>query len=278
MPLGLEYASGFPDRIARLLIGPSGGTGREFKSPLMGKFKVSLTNGSKPNKAEFKVYNLGYDTVNFLERSGNTVQFFVGEGSSGRLFKGDISSRGILTTVDPPNRITTIKCADGRRIWRSTRFVKSYSPGITRSAVLQDLIAASGLPLGYLSPKLKELIFATGWAHAGKWRSAMTKILAIDGARYSIQQGSLYIVAAGEAEPGNAPLITPRTGLKKSPTRTKKGVSIETVLDPRIRPGRALQLISTGVTGDFKCVKADHSGDFRGIEWTTKAEAVPLRR
>jgi hypothetical protein len=275
--MALESQAPAQTRLVRVLAGPAGGVGQEFRSPVHIMFKAELTNGSKPNKCEISLYNLSYQSVSQIERSGTTVQLLVGEGAAGRIFAGDIDRRGILTRIEPPNRITTIKCADGRRIWRSVRFVRSYGAGATRKAILADVIAATGLPLGYLSPLLRDHIFATGWAFAGKARDALAQILRIDGARYSIQSGALQILAPGETQPGNSPLITPNTGLKKSPTRTKKGISITTVLDPRIRPGRGFQVLSTGVSGDFKCVKASHTGDSRGIRWETTAQGIALR-
>lgn len=270
-------SANFPERIVRVVIG-SGTTGKEFVSPLQIEFKVDLTNGSKPNKGEVKLYNLSYSTVTELERRGSTLQLFVGEGSAGLLFAGDIPNRGVLTTVSPPNRITTIKAATGRRNWRESKFIKSYSPGTTRLQVLRDAIAATRIPLGYQSPALIDHIFATGWAFSGRARDAVFQLMKIDNSRASVQGGAWQIVAPGEIEPANSALITPNTGLKASPTRTKKGVSVFTVLNANLRPGRSFRVISTGVEGDFKCVKAVHTGDSRGLKWDSRADGVPLRR
>jgi hypothetical protein len=274
----LERATAIPDRLVRVLVGPSGAPGREFKGPLRIVFKLDQTNGSKPNKAEIQIYNLSLNTINFIERSGKTLQLFVGEGAAGRVFAGDVASRGVMTRIDVPNRVTTIRCADGRRKWREQRFVRAYSPGITRLQVLRDVIAATGLPLGFQSAQLRDLNFATGWSFGGKARDALTQLLKIDNSRYSIQDGILQILAADEVEPGNAPLITPGTGLKQSPTRTDKGVSFQSVLNLSVKPGRAFRIESIAVTGDFKCTKATHSGDSRGIEWNTAGQGLPLRK
>lgn len=273
----MQPATRIPNRIVDIQIGPAGGVGKSFKFPLHAICKVELTNGSKPNKATVDIYGLSESSIRFIEQKNQTIQLFAGEDLPGRAFAGDIASRGVITKVSPPNRITTIKCADGRRVWREAKFSKSYPRGITRFAVLQDIIKALGLPVGYLSTRLRDLVFATGWAFAGKARDALTQILAIDNARYSIQSGILQILAQDEVEPGNAPLISAATGMKESPQRTDKGVTVKAVLNLNLRPGRPFKVSSFGVQGDYKCTKANHDFSTLGLIWESRAEGKPLR-
>lgn len=273
----VQPATRIPNRIVEALIGPAGKLGKKFKFPIRVVCKLELTNGSKPNKASVDIYGLGDTNIRIIEQKDNTIQLFAGEDSPGRVFAGDIAARGVVTKSSPPDRITTIKCADGRRIWRSSLFSKSYPPGITRLGVLQDVIKATGLPVGFISSRLVDLNFATGWTFTGKARDALTQLLAIDGSRFSIQAGVLQILSKDEIEPGNAPLISAGTGMKESPERTDKGVTVKTVLNLNLKPGRAFKVSSDRISGDFKCVKVSHEFDSLGLTWTSIAEGLPLR-
>ena len=263
-------------RLVEVAIGPSGGAGRRFKDVLI-RGSLDLANDSKPNKSEIKIYNISAADIEFIEQKNNTMQVFLGEGIAGRVFAGDISQRSVVTTIEPPNRITTIKAAEGRRQWLESNFIRAYGPGVMRAQVLADIVKAIGLPVGFISKRLKEINFATGWAFAGKARKALAQILAIDGARFSIQQGSLQILAKDEIEPGNAPLISPGTGLKKSPQRRKKGISVSCVLNLGLIPGRGFKVSSETITGDFKATKVKHDFDNRGIVWQSDVDGIPVR-
>ena len=263
-------------RIVEVAIGPNGAAGRKFTNDLLIKGSLTLTNGRKPNKSEIKIYNISAADIEFIERTNNTLQLFLGEGIAGRVFAGDISKRSVITTMEPPNRITTIKAAEGRRKWLESNFIRAYGPGVTRAQVLADIVKAIGLPVGFISANLKPVIFATGWAFAGKARNALGQILAIDSSRFSIQGGALQILTKDEIEPGNAPLLSPGTGLKKSPQRRKKGISVSSVLNLGLRPGRSFKVVSDTITGDFKCTKVSHTFDSRGIVWQSDTDGVPL--
>ena len=118
-----------PPRQARLVIGPPGGVGIAFEQEYF-TAKVRSYKGRKPNEATAAIHNLSETTIAALEKPGLTLQVLAGEGALGQLFIGQITSRGVVTKNDSPNRVTTIKAKDGRRIYRDTKLSTSYPPGV----------------------------------------------------------------------------------------------------------------------------------------------------
>jgi hypothetical protein len=259
-----------PPRLVKVVVGPAAGLGRAFSEEYM-TFHVKRVKGSKPNEATITIANLSEFTIRYLEQPDQVLQLLAGEAAVGQLFAGTVISRGVVTKNDIPNRVTTIKAADGRRVWRDTTYSASYPPGTAVNVVVADLIAASGLPLGHLDP-IPTLQFSAGWAYSGRWRGALAEVLLPLGYYYTIQDQALYVLNGTLIAPGNVPVITPQTGLIGSPMRTKKGVNVNVVLNPTIRPAWGLQLKSEFFDGLYRVDVCEHRGDTDGMTWQTSAQ------
>lgn len=272
----MTIAVTLPPRLVEVRVGPPGGAGKSWKDPLFIEFEVPRTSGRAPSKSKAKLHMLGPDSLQWLDQPGMLLYILAGEGVSQQLFAGDIASNGVKTKKTGPNWVTTIDAADGRRKYRDTIFSKSYPPGITLDVILADLITALGIPLAYKSSLLPPVTFAGGWAFSGRARDALSELLDPIGASWSIQNGSLQILAALEPAPGNAILISPNTGMHGSPERSDKGVVVTTTLTPAMAPGLPFTLQSIFVTGSYKATTVLHKGNSRGLEWKTKITGVPL--
>lgn len=263
-----------PQRIVKISVGPAGGQGRQWQNPLFIEFDVIRTTGRNPNKASVNIYNLTSDSRQWLEQPNQVLQILAGEGTPGQIFLGDIEKRGVTTKIQNEDTVITIKAADGRRKWRDSVFSKSYPPNISRDVVLNDVIAAIGLPTGYIAT-LPAMQFAGGYASSGWARDILTDILYPD-AEWSIQDGSLQIILTGQGLPGNAVVINAQTGMIGSPTRTDKGVNVTTTLTRQIAPGGPVRIESRLFTGDLKVTKVQHKGNSKGLVWQTQVTGVPI--
>ncbi len=262
-------------RTVTALIGPPGGAGILFTQEYMSG-SVKTYKGSKPNECTHTISNLSEATIAQLEAPGQVLQVKAGTTFIGELFKGQITSRGVVTKNAIPNRTTTITAKDGRRVYRDTKVSRAYPPGVTIQSVIQDLLTLTGLPVGSGSVPVPGT-FPGGWAHQGLWRLAMAEILLPLGFYYTIQGGVIYVLNESSTAPGNVPLLSPATGLIGSPTRTKQGFNAASVLNSAIIAGRGIQVKSQFLNMLGRSAVVEHKYDTDGLIWRTDAQAEVIK-
>ncbi len=269
-----------PKRVAEIRVGPSGGEGRRFVDEDF-EFRIKRTRASKPNEATVTLHNLTDYTIRYLEQPGLTVQILAGEIVAGQLFTGEISTRGVTTRWDIPERITTIKAADGRRVYRDTTFSGSYRAGTPVDTIISELVAASRLRTSVLTP-LPGVVLPTPRHFMGNWAPILGELLLPYGLYYTIQGGALSILPEDGPPPppsgtAQVPLISPTSGLIGSPQRTDKGINFRTKLDARLTPGWGVQMQSTFVNGLYRVATMDDSGSRNGLIWKSKVQAEVIK-
>jgi hypothetical protein len=265
-------------RIVQVMVGPAGLPGLMWSEVYI-KFSVEKSKGKTPNKAKVELYNLAPSSLAFLEAPSLVLRLFAGESVPSLLFQGDIGKRQIKTAWNAPDQVTTIECGDARKATREASFNRSYPAGTPHTLILTDLcatLALQGVVVGYVDPALVPVTYAGGFYACGKARNSLSQLCDDLGAEWSIQDGILNIVAEGSPLPGAAVVISALSGMRGSPERTDKGISVATKLCPQIGCGRIVSVVSKVVTGFYRVTKASHEGDSRGMSWETKLEAVPL--
>lgn len=265
-------------RVVNAIVGPAGASGVLFEHEDMDG-SVKSFKGSKPNEATLTIHNLSEATIAQLEAPNQVIQILAGETTPGSLFIGDIENRGVVTKNDIPNRTTTITAKDGHRVYRDTQVSKSYPPNTPVATVVQDLLALAtvqGIALGTGSVFPADS-FPAGWAFQGRWRQALTEILAPRGFYWTIQGRVIYVLNEASTAPGNVPLVSPATGLIGSPVRTDKGCSIKSVLNPAIVVGRGVQVASTFFNGLYRGVNVNHDFSRDGLKWETAAQCEVIK-
>lgn len=271
----MAVATRIEPRTVTALVGPPGGAGILFTQEYMSG-SVKTFKGSTPNECTHTIHNLSDATIAQLEAPNQTLQVKAGTTFVGELFKGQITTRGVVTKNDIPNRTTTITAKDGRRIYRDTKVSKAYAPNTPIASVVKDLLALTGLPVGtgsvYPSGN-----FPSGWAHQGLWRQALAEILLPLGFYYTIQGGVIYVLNEASTAPGNVPLLSPSTGLIGSPTRTKRGCNVASVLNSAIIAGRGIQVQSKFFNGLYRCAVVEHKYDTDGLTWRTDAQTEVIK-
>lgn len=271
----MAVATHIDPRVMTALIGPPGGSGILFRDEDM-TASVKTYKGSKPNEATLTIHNLSVATISQLEATGQELQIKAGSTFVGELFLGTIASRGVVTKNDTPNRSTTITAKDGRRVYRDTKVAKAFPNGVTVQSVVMDLLTLTGLPVGTGSV-YPPGNFPAGWAHQGLWRNALTEILAPRGYYWTIQGGVIYVLNEASTAPGNVPRVSPTTGLIGSPTRTKKGCNIASVLNSVIVVGRGIQVESQFFNGLYRSSMVEHKCSRNGLLWRTDAQCEVIK-
>jgi hypothetical protein len=265
-------------RKVQIIVGPPGASGLSFtEEDIAGT--VKSYKGSKPNEASVTIHNLSEQTIAQLEAPNQVMQVLAGETALGSLFLGSIARRGVVTRNNLPDRTTTISAKDGRRVYRDTQVSRSYPPNTPVATVVQDLVAlatAQGLSLSPSNVYPTD-VFPAGWAFQGRWRQALTEILAPRGYYWTIQSRVLYVLTEASTAPGNVPLISPETGLIGSPVRTDKGCSFVSVLNPGIVVGRGAQIKSQFFNGLYRVVNLAHAFSRDGLTWKTSGQAEVIK-
>jgi hypothetical protein len=262
-------------RIASVTIGPPGGIGRTW-SDLRITFSVERNSRSKPNQATVTLYDLDPISRSIVETTGAFVTLLAGYGViPGLIFRGDISKRGVIVSRSGPNRTVKIEAGDGELAWTSARLDTSFGPGTPNSTILAAILVAMGLGIGPGVP-LPPVVYGSGVTFFGLANLALLRITSDAGVMFSIQDGLLVLLDPLSTTTETAALLSPATGLIGAPTATKNGINARSLLDPQMRPGRFISLLSETYQGFYKAVKVKHVGDTHGSDWTTSIEAKPV--
>ncbi len=265
--------SRIPQRIVETRIGLPGAPGLAFRD-LFQDVTIKRGNGGTPNKATISISNISQGTLALLELPGQVVQVLAGLDIPTPIFTGDIGSRGLISKITGPDRVTRIEAADGKRVYRRARFSRSYPANTTRDVILPDLLASFALPVGPVPP-LPPVSYPAGYAFGGTSRSALTELLDGD-AIWSIQDGAIHLALNGQPAPGNALLITPATGMRGTPERTKRGLKVSIPLANQARINQPVVVQSAEVTGEYRAVSVEHRFDNRAGPWDTNLEVIAL--
>ena len=256
-------------------------------SGLRAQFHVTKTLVKEPNTLDLKVTNLSEHTRAGMQKKGAKVVVLAGyPGTAAIIFSGD--ARSIDHVKDGAEWVTHVQCGDGERAYQFARFSQSFKPGTSVADVVAAAAKALGIDASQAIARVKQggvralKQFVGGFAAHGKASSELDKLMQSLGLTWSIQDGSLQVLAGTETLKGQAILLTPDTGLIGSPdhgTPAKPGqpavMKVRSLLQPSIRPGCRIQIQSLAVNGQFRVQKVEHLGDTDGSDWYTDVEATP---
>ena len=285
------------NRCVAVSFGPKGAESQGVKiSGLRTSFEVTKTSETTPNTAKISIYNLSPEHRAMLETDEDLgVILEVGYGGNiEELFAGDIKraatqkqtmhkleSLAIATVNQGPDRVTTIEATSGQIVTERATLDKSYAAGTGYLTALRDVINSIGAInidtqdaldfLGSVTDKLAQ----TGMVLSGMATKHMNKLAEALGLEWSIQDNTLQIITRGSKTTEEAVLLTPQTGLIGSPIWKKDGIEFTALINPKIRPGRAVAVTieSKKYTVFFQVWRADFAGDTHDSDWYVKAEA-----
>ncbi len=243
-------------------------------------FRVERSTRREPNTAEIRVWNLSPATRAVVE-IGGIVVLRAGYADPPMLFRGD--SRAIWTTREGSDWITTITARDGGRAYSEARIARSYQAGTSIVSVLEDLVSDLEIGRGNLDEFVSAYTlrngattFPDGYVAAGSAARVLSDLVRAAGLRWSVQSGALQIMLRGQAIQTREVVLSADSGMVESPTwdetgtrtRGRRGLlSVKTLIQPGIDPGRRVRVQSALVDGDFEVSKAAYSGDTRGDDW-----------
>lgn len=253
-------------------------------------FKIELTHSSKPNKAEVQIWGLNEGTRGRIAVTTLKPQFIIEAGyvdTIAQVFKGEAVE--ISTTKNAPGVVTTVKGQDGFKASKQ-RISLSMSPGalvgdaiaqIAETLEVNATKAISRAKSGDLTGGVKQLF--SGLSVSGNSQNELDKFAKTYGFDTSIQDGELQFLLPGETTKETAILLNEATGLIGSPARViddklpnkiiAKGRSL---MQPKMSPGRRLEIESDEVDGSFRILSVIHSGQSDVGDFYSDFEAVEI--
>lgn len=246
------------------------------------KFSIDRTDQKAPNQSVVTVYNLNDDTRGKLQKKGVKLRLEAGYQSSGLQLIALADVRTVDQVREGEDWASVIKLGDGERSYRFAQVEESFAAGTPASAILVRLAGLGGIPIGNVTQKSGTLNqrFENGYTASGRWSTVFDRFVKSLHLSWSIQDGSIQVLAPGESLSVMVPLISPETGLVDSPemgTPEKKGqpalVTFKALVFPA-RPGTRVQLKSRRYNGLVAIKKCKLEGDVRGAEWYTTAAGV----
>lgn len=267
-------------RIGRLTVGEQRFEGIDFR------FTVTKTLDREPNTAEVEVYGLSRSTRRSIEEvDGQPVRIEAGYDNDtgvhvifqGQLRKGFSSRQG-------PEIATTIEAADGERAHRSSRINRSFGSGTNLVSVIRSVGESMGVGIGNLVERIGTSgfeglgnVFEEGVVVSGPSHRELGGLLNGAGLEYSIQDGNLQLLEAGQPLTNLSVRLSSDTGLIESPSVDTEGVlKAKSLIMPQLNPGAKVHIDSDFVNGFFRITKSTYTGDTKGNEWFVDMEGKRL--
>lgn len=272
------------DRYASLTIGLPGEEGILFDGFRI-SWDIEKTSESNPNTCKVKIWNLNETSRSALEQKGVVMILEVGYNSipervGGRivrdqikeiLFSGDIKK--VSTVKNGPDRITTLEGGDGEVALQDKNINKSFGPNTPITSVFNQLIDKLGVAKGTVKG-IKDESFQNGLALTGLVKDQLDTLTKKQDLEWSIQDNEVQILPKDTSIDGLAIQLTAETGLVGTPIKREEGLEFTALLNPQIRPGRKVEIISRDIDGIFIVKKAKYKGDNREGQNIIQVEAI----
>lgn len=266
------------NRKATVEIGLRGGEGRLYEN-LRVQFEVEKGSTSTPNPAKVKIFNLNADSRAFVEKKDLICRLRVGYEPP-----GDIGFTEILAIGDvkkafserkTPDWVTQFEIGDGEKAINEAFVNKNYDAGIDLDTVVRDVAGSLGKPIS-LVKGLKNKVFKNGLSVSGAAQSLLDGFTEEGDVEWSIQDDEVQILPKTGATDDEIYVLTPETGLLGSPIKREEGIEVNTLLIPKLRPGRRIQVISKDFNGVYRIRKVNFQGDNLEGPWNARTEAVEV--
>jgi hypothetical protein len=252
-------------------------------------FDINKTVAPVPNAADIKVYGLSEERrENILSEFPQVILNAGYQGNEGQIFIGD--PREMKIVREGPDLALQIIAADAGITQKVATVNKTLNGGTpVKQAVVEVGSTFEGVSIGELRGLDQFKIGPKGRVLSGQSDIVLTKLAEEFGFQWFINDGILDTVdKSGVID--TAYVISPDTGMIGQPQLLDTGQSeVSTLLNPRIKPGRIIEIRSdilqgrrdifrrefSGI-GQYKVVTVKYTGDTRGNTWQALVKGVPF--
>lgn len=287
-------------RKCTLLVSDRSGEGLDL-SQLRIKFNVKRSDTQTPNIAEIRVYNLEDATARRIQKEFSKVVLQAGyEQNFGVIFQGNVKQvlrgreNGTDTYID-------IIAGDGDLSYNFAIVNATLASGAGQTEQVNAAIGAMTKTGGTTAGTVGEMPASKlprGKAMYGMARDYLRQSAETSNKTWSIQDGKVQFVSVTSYLPGEAVLLTSKTGMIGTPTQTNEGILVNCLLNPKLKVGGRVKLdnevvarlkidlsqpnspanIPAPLTSDgvYYILVIEVVGDNRGTEWYSKMTCLNL--
>lgn len=275
-------------------------------------FQTDQADAASPNNAAIRVYNLRPETMKQIQGEYSEVVLQAGyvDGAFGIVFKGNVRQWRMGKEPSGTETYLDILAADGDYGFNNAVVSKSIGAGSApreRIKAIQDSMKPYGIGDGYNGLSSTGGTLPRGKVLFGLARVAMQIEARSQGATWSIQNGKINILPLDGFLPGEALVLTSKSGLIGRAEATEEGVKARCLINPRIVPGALIQIDNASINqtvaargnpanvpfnqwtgaqffadvaadGLYRVFVATHIGDTRGKNWYTDIIALAVNR
>ena len=278
-------------RHCKLIIADSGGDGLDV-SGLRITFTVKKADAETPNSAEIRIYNMAQNTAQRIKKEFDRVILQAGYNSNfGVIFDGNIK-QVMSGRENNTDTFVDIFAGDGDDAYNFAIVSQTLAAGSTQKQQVQvcaDSFAAHGTGKGYIGGDFSGTKLPRGKVMYGMARDYLRRAAATTGTSWSVQDGKLQFVERGGLLPGQAVVLTSKSGLIGTPEQTNDGIRAECLLNPLLKIGGLVKIdersiaeaklpdtdekseanapASINADGLYRLLTVEHSGDTRGQTW-----------
>lgn len=277
-------------RKCSLAVAPEkGGEGLDF-TELRVRFSVRRADIQTPNTLEARVWNVSEETANKVQKEFTRVVLQAGYeyGNYGILFDGNVKQIR-WGRENQTDTYMDILAADGDEAYNfavvNTTLAAGSQP-TDHAWAAQAAMAEHGIKKGFM-PTADEPKLPRGKVMFGMSRDYLRDASAATNCSWSIQDGYLQLVPLTGYLPGEAVVLTAKTGMVGMPEQTQDGIRVKCLLNPMIKVGGRVQIDNKSVQrmridmsytainffpkvaddGFYRVLVAEHHGDTRSTEW-----------
>lgn len=268
-------------------------------------FQVWQGDKETPHHARIRVYNLSDDTVKRIQGEFVDVTLQAGyvDGPFGIVFQGSIiqtkrgweGEGGVDSYVD-------IIAADANESYIGATIRAAVAAGSTFKQRLDALTKAGAIPQGHVGD-LPPNQLPRGRVYYGMVRDHLRDFSASTNTSWWIQNGQIQVIPTTGFLPGDAIVLTSKTGLIGWPRQTEQGIEMRCLLNPSIKPGTRVQIDNSAVLeadlnvsfassaaaasgflpsvqddGLYRVIVCEQRGDTRGNDWYCDLICVGLNQ
>lgn len=277
-------------RVCTLLVSNSAGKALDL-SALRIKFAVKKSGVMTPNVADILVYNLDQKTEDLIKKEYTKVILQAGyTGNFGVIFQGNIK-QVISGRESATETFINLVAGDGDQAYNfsvvNQTLAKGSSPNDQLNAAMTSMFS-QGVGVGYVG-SLHSSKLPRGKVLYGNARDYIKNISDSSGSSWSIQDGKVIFLPKNAYLPGEATVLTTKTGLVGQPQQTIEGINCKCLLNPNLKIHGRVKIDNKSVLqyklnqlvpgspantpvplthdGVYYVLVSEHTGDTRGTEW-----------
>lgn len=284
-------------RKVSLVLGQNSGNALDL-SALRIKFSTKKGDLQTPNSADIRVYNLSDETAQRVQKEFTRVTLQAGyEENFGVIFSGNVKQvrRGRENGTDT---FLDIFAADGDAAYNFATVNTTLAAGAGQKDVVGACAASMqqhGVSQGH-APELAGPQMPRGQVLYGMTRDHLRTSAQSTATSWSIQDGKLTMIERTGYLPGQAVVLTAKTGLVGTPEQSQDGVRARCLLNPQLRVGSRVKIDNRSILrakidmnytainmtpkvsndGFYRVLIAEHSGDTHGTDWHTNLTCIGL--